>query len=199
MRFRDSFLFAPEGGPTGDGGDGSDGKTPPATTFSADYVRELRQENATWRTKAQTHATEAATAKAASDAAVADAAAKLAAATKEATTKAETAVTEAQTKADTRVIRAEVRAAATKLGMVDLDGLKMLDLTTLKINAEGDVEGVDALLDATKKAKPYLFGAASTSNTKTPPDNKQQTGAKHARDMTDAEFEAARKAHGWRT
>lgn len=196
MRIRDNFLYAPEGGPTGEPtGDPTD-KTPPATTFSAEYVRELRQENATWRTKAQTLTTEAATHRTAAEAATAKAAADIAEATKKATTEAAATVTEAMTKADARVIRSELRTAAVKLGMVDLDALKMLDITSLKTNADGDVEGVDALLDATKKAKAYLFGSPSTSSTqKTPPAD--QSTPKSALTMTDAEFAAAKASKAW--
>lgn len=175
--------------------------TTPATqepqTFPREYVTELRRENETYRRLMQTHRTEAETAKATAEAATAKALADIEAATKEATTKAQATVTEANTKAEARVMRSELRAAATKAGMVDLDGLKMVDTSSLKFTPDGDLEGVDALIEATKKAKPYLFGTPSTSNTTTTVPNKDAP-ATDARKMTDAEFEAAFKNKSWR-
>jgi len=167
----------------GGGGTGNP-PTPPAPpprepeTFSKDYVRELREENKGWRLKASEHETAAKAAKEAAEAAKAE---------------AEKAKTDAQTAADQRVIRAELKAAALKAGMVDLDGLKLLDLSTVKLNAQGEVEGAEALMDAAKKAKPYLFGAANTSTGgKAPPSN--PPAAKKAQDMTPEEYAAAKAA-----
>ena len=77
--------------------------------------------------------------------------------------------------------------------MVDLDGLKLADLSTVKLNEAGDVEGAEELMAAMKKAKPYLFGAANTGNPKDPPPPNDPK-AKNAKDMTDAEYQAARRA-----
>jgi hypothetical protein len=197
MRIRDNFLFDVEGkGGGGEGGDGG-GNTVKPETFSREYVTELRNENKTWRTRAQALETETTTARTAAETAQAKAAADIEAATKKATTEATERVTKAEAAANARVIRAEVRAAAVKLGMVDLDAIKMLDTTALKLNAEGDIEGVDALLEATKKAKPYLFGSPSTSSTQKAPDPKPET-AKKASEMTDEEFNAAMRNKSWR-
>ena len=74
----------------------------------------------------------------------------------------------AQTAADQRIIRAELKAEALKAGMVDLDGLKLADLSKVKLNDAGEVEGADALMTELKKSKPYLFGTpGTTSNTTT--------------------------------
>jgi hypothetical protein len=172
--------------------------TPPATdpkTFSAEYVHELREENKTWRQKAQGHETAAQTAKREADEAKLAAEAKIA----EAKEAADAKIAEANSAAQQRIIHAELKAVAAKAGMVDLDGLKLLDLTAVTINDAGEVEGADALIEAAKKAKPYLFGAppASTSNPQQPPPPKPPA-AKNARDMTDEEFDAARRAHAWR-
>lgn len=152
-------------------------KPPEPETFSKDYVRELREENKGWRLKADEHKKAADDAKAAADAAVA---------------KAETDRTEATGAADQRVIRAELKAEALKAGMVDLDGLKLADLSTVKLNADGEVEGAEELMASLKKAKPYLFGAPNTSSTTKPPPAVPPT-AKHARDLTDAEYDARKR------
>lgn len=77
---------------------------------------------------------------------------------------------QAQQAATDRMMRAELKAAATAAGMVDLDGLKMADLSTVKLNDQGELEGAAELMEALKVAKPYLFKEVkSTSSTATPP------------------------------
>jgi hypothetical protein len=148
-------------------------------TFSKDYVRELREENKGWRLKASELEKERDTHKTAAEAAATTA------------TEREKA---ANTAADQRVIRAEMKAAAVKAGMVDLDGLKLADLSTVKLNDQGEVEGADALLEALKKAKPYLFGSTqNTSNPAKPPDPKNPV-PKKAAEMTSEEYATARAA-----
>jgi len=146
--------------------------TPPAPvsgkeTFSREYVQELRQENASYRTRAQDaekRAQEAAdAAKAAKEAADAVAA--------KAVTDADARVAETHSKAEQRVIRAELKAEAIKAGMVDLDGLMLADLTAVKIDENGEVVGAAEMMAALKESKPYLFGTkvASTASPEKPP------------------------------
>ncbi|PKN07930.1 MAG: hypothetical protein CVU24_15235 [Betaproteobacteria bacterium HGW-Betaproteobacteria-18] len=141
-------------------------------------MEELRHENASYRTRAQE-------AKRAAEQAT-EAAAK-------ANTEAEAKITAAQQAANERIIRAELKAAALKAGMVDLDGLKLADLSKVKLNQEtGDVEGADELMAAMKEAKPYLFGSTQNSSTPgTPPPPKTPT-AKKAQEMTPEEYKAER-------
>lgn len=151
-------------------------RAPEPQTFSAEYVRELREENKGWRLKATEQETAAKEAKALADKAAKDADEKIVAGTKA---------------SNDRIIRAELKAVAVKAGMVDLDGLKLADLSTVKLNDAGEVEGAEALMEALKKAKPYLFGAASTSSTSKVP----ATGdpkAKKATEMTADEYKAAK-------
>lgn len=159
------------------GGAGGTPKTPAQPeVFSREYVHELREENKSWRTK---HQEEAAARKTADDAVA------------KAGTETATKIKEAQTVADQRVIRAELKAAALKAGMVDLDGLKLADLSKVKLNDEGEVEGADELMEAMKKAKPYLFGEPSSSNGAKPPKPGNQT-PKLATEMTDEEYRKER-------
>jgi hypothetical protein len=151
-------------------------KAPGKETFSAEYVTELRQEIETLRQRANGHKGEAEAARTAADSARAD---------------AEKAVGEARSAADQRVIRAELKAEALRAGMVDLDGLKLADLSTVKLNDAGEVEGAGELMEAMKKAKPWLFGAASTSGTHPQP-RSEPPKAKLAKDMTPEEWRAAR-------
>jgi hypothetical protein len=150
-------------------------RPPEPQTFSAEYVRELREENKGWRLKASEQETAAKTHKEAAEKAAKEADEKVSAATRA---------------SNDRIIRAELKASALKAGMVDLDGLKLADLSKVTLDDKGEVQGADALMDELKKAKPYLFGAASTSTGKQPPpagDPKK----KSAKDMTPEEYAAA--------
>lgn len=173
------FLY--EGDPNAGGGGGG---TPPAPapkapeTFSREYVTELRSENASWRNRHK----EAEEAKKAAEEAA-----------KKAADEAAAKITEATTAAEKRILMAELKASALTAGMVDLDGLKLADLSAVKLNEQGEVEGADALMEELKKSKPWLFGSQGTSHTGTPPKAKTPE-AKKATEMTDAEYKAAKAA-----
>jgi hypothetical protein len=126
--------------------------TPPAT-FSAEYVAELRHENGNWRKKAQEH--EAAATAATAAAATAKADAEKAAGEK---------ITAAEQVANDRIVRAELKTLAIEAGMIDLDGLKLADLTKVKLNDKGEVEGAAELIKDLKAKKAYLFKEPSTSS-----------------------------------
>ena len=77
--------------------------------------------------------------------------------------------------------------------MIDLDGLKLADLSKVKLLETGDIEGADALMEQMKKDKPYLFGK-QTSTSPTDKDPKPgDTKPKLATDMSSEEYAAARK------
>lgn len=176
-------LMEGEPGNTGGGAAVVPPPKPGNETFSREYVNELREENKSWRLRHGEAEKLATDAKTAADKATADA--------KESTTAA-------QSTADARVIRAELKTVALKAGMVDLDGLKLADLSTVKLDDKGEVEGADALIDALKKAKPYLFGANGSSSTPSTPPSSTPPAAKSAKDMTAEEYAAAKKAKGYR-
>jgi hypothetical protein len=91
-----------------------------------------------------------------------------------------------------RLVRAELKAHAVRAGMVDLDGLRLLDTSKLSLNERDEVVGAEALLAEARRAKPWLFGAGhSTSSGATPPPT-QPPGARYATDMTEPEWRAAR-------
>jgi len=165
----------------GSGGGGGGGGNPPPKppepeVFSREYVKELRHESANYRTKAQEAERKA---QEAEDRA------------KKAAEESESKVKEATTAAEARIIRAELKAAALKAGMVDLDGLKLADLSNVKLNEAGEVEGADALMEELKKAKPYLFGTANTSHSgSTPP--KDPPSTKKATEMSKEEYAKAK-------
>lgn len=152
---------------------------PVKENFSGEYVRELREESKSYRLRAQEAEASAKAAKEIADKAEA-----------EAKTKIETA----SKAAEQRIIRAELKAAALKAGMVDLDGLKLADLESIKLNDEGEVEGADALMAELKEKKPYLFqsGTTTSSTTQTPPKSEQK--AKSAMELTPEEYQAQKAA-----
>jgi len=90
-----------------------------------------------------------------------------------------------------RLIRAELKAEAVRAGMIDLDGLKLVDASTIKLNAQGDVEGAAALMTHMRRAKPWLFGGASSSSAAAPPPSQAPEG-KLATKMNYDEWQAAR-------
>ncbi len=72
---------------------------------------------------------------------------------------------ELEAQAHARIVRAELKAEALRAGMVDLDGLKLLDTSAVTLNENGEVEGAEPLMRELRRSKPWLFGAASSSST----------------------------------
>ena len=105
----------------------------------------------------------------------------------------------ARTEANGRVLMADLRTAAQAAGMVDLDALKLLDTSAIKLGENGQAAIPDGFFAEAKKAKPYLFGTppAHTSSPNNPPPN-EPPKPKAAKDMTAEERGAFEKAHGIR-
>jgi hypothetical protein len=106
-----------------------DDPTPGQETFSHDYVRELRAENKGYRLKM----TEERQGREAAERERDDARRAAEAAKAAADTEAQAKAKEAETKAHERIIRSELRTLAIKAGMVDLDRLKLADLSTVRL------------------------------------------------------------------
>lgn len=168
-----------DGGSNGGGGGNSSGgnaggnsNSPGKETFSREYVQELRQENASYRTRANDAEKKAQEAEAAAKKAKEEADAAIA----KAQTDADEKVKQKHTESEQRIIRAELKAEAIKAGMVDLDGLKLADLSAVKIDEQGNVVGAEELLKSLKESKPYLFKeVSSTSHAGDPPPKKDPT------------------------
>jgi hypothetical protein len=92
-----------------------------------------------------------------------------------------------------RLIKAELKAEAAKAGMIDIDGLKLLDASELTVADDGTIVGATRLMDIFKKAKPWLFPGGSSSISVQPP-APQPARAKLATEMSDTEYKAARAA-----
>jgi hypothetical protein len=97
---------------------------------------------------------------------------------------------EATTRA--QVIRAELKAEAVRAGMVDLDGLKLVDTSAVTLDERGEVKGAAEVMAAMRRNKPWLFGAVSSSSGAAAP-APAAPRARLAGEMTYAEWQAARR------
>lgn len=92
-----------------------------------------------------------------------------------------------------RLIAAALRTEAVKAGMIDLDGLKLLDTASVQLNEDDTVADGAQIMQALRKNKPWLFRQASSSSAATAPSSRP-IRHKSAMEMSDEEYAAARKA-----
>lgn len=152
------------------------------TTFSLEYVQELRAENAKYRTSAKESAKTAEQARANAE---------------KVKTEADERMAQTVSAADQRIIRAELKAEAIKAGMVDLDGLKLADLSAVKLDENGEVVGAGELMATLKEAKPYLFTqAAATTTTPKETPTKKEPAPFNAKTATEDEIKARARELG---
>jgi hypothetical protein len=100
---------------------------------------------------------------------------------------------ETEQEAKRRLIRAELKVEAVRAGIVDLDGLKLLDLKNAELTSDGELTNGAALVSQLRRAKPWLFGGVSSSSQAIPPPA-QTPRQKLATEMTDDEYRVARAA-----
>jgi hypothetical protein len=100
-------------------------------------------------------------------------------------------IVEIEASARTRLIRAELKTEAVRAGMVDLDGLKLIDTDKLELTNAGDLADAVGVMRNLKREKPWLFGGVSTSSSAVAPPS-HPPAQKLATAMTDAEWRAAR-------
>jgi hypothetical protein len=92
-----------------------------------------------------------------------------------------------------RLVIASLRTEAVRAGMIDLDGLKMVDLSSVRLTNDDRIVGGRKLMDDLRRNKPWLFGAPSSSSAAVAPAS-QPVRNKTALEMTDDEYLAARAA-----
>lgn len=92
-----------------------------------------------------------------------------------------------------RLVTASLKAEATKAGMIDLDGLKLVELGSIELDQHDNIIGGKKLMADLRRNKPWLFGATSSSSTATAPAS-QPMRQKTALQMTEPEYIAAREA-----
>ncbi len=93
---------------------------------------------------------------------------------------------------DERILRSELKAEALRRGMVDLDGLKLLNTDEIRINEAGEVADIGAVFDQLRVAKPWLFGRVASSSAAAHPPRPEPMRARHASELTHEEWVAAR-------
>jgi hypothetical protein len=94
---------------------------------------------------------------------------------------------------ESRLVIANLRTEAVRAGMVDLDGLKLIDLSTVRLANDDKVIGGRKLMDDLRRNKPWLFAVTSSSSAAVAPAS-QPVRQKTALEMTDEEYAAARAA-----
>jgi hypothetical protein len=92
-----------------------------------------------------------------------------------------------------RLIAANLRTEAVRAGMIDLDGLKLVDLSDVRLDESDQLVGGRKIMADLRRNKPWLFGAASSSSAAVAPAS-QPVRQKTAMDMTDEEYATARTA-----
>lgn len=89
-----------------------------------------------------------------------------------------------------RLVQSELKAAAIRAGMVDLDGIKLLDISQVTLTEGGEVADGAAVMAALRAAKPYLFGVSSSSVAAVP--RAEAPKVRAAMEMSVEEWRAAR-------
>jgi hypothetical protein len=94
---------------------------------------------------------------------------------------------------ESRLVLANLRTEAVRAGMVDLDGLKLIELASVRIGDDDRIIDGRKLMDDFRRSKPWLFTAPSSSSAAIAPAS-QQARQKSAMEMTDDEYAVARSA-----
>ena len=66
--------------------------------------------------------------------------------------------------ADNRIIQSELKAEAIRLGILDLDCLKLVETASLKLDEDGTVPEATAALARLKRDKPWMFTRPNSSH-----------------------------------
>ncbi len=105
---------------------------------------------------------------------------------------AEAALQLFQAEANARLIRAELKVEAVKAGMIDLDGLKLIDAGEVRLREDGGVEDAGGVLSRLKRSKPWLFGGGASSSVAANPPRPEPARTRHANDLSHEEWLQAR-------
>lgn len=107
---------------------------------------------------------------------------------------AEAALAEARQTTNERLLRSELKAEAIQAGMIDLDGLKLIELSEIEISDGGDIVDAGAVLAKLKRAKPWLFGQGRSSSPAAHAPRPEQPRTRHANELSHEEWVLARAA-----
>ena len=89
-----------------------------------------------------------------------------------------------------RLILAELRTEALRAGMIDADGVRLLDLASLRLSSDATLPEAPALIALLRAAKPWLF-TRSTSSHAAPPSS-VPPAPRRVTEMTEHEWRQAR-------
>jgi len=107
---------------------------------------------------------------------------------------AEAALASVQAQAREKLIRAELKAEAIRAGMIDLDGLKLLDLTQISVDQNGDVVDPTGIFSRLRRTKPWLFGGGASSSAAAHAPKPEPPRPRQASELSHEEWRAARAA-----
>jgi hypothetical protein len=107
---------------------------------------------------------------------------------------AEAALAAAQAQVNEKLVRAALKAEAIRAGMVDLDGLKLLDLDQIAVDQNGDIVEISAIFGKLKRAKPWLFGGGASSSAAAHAPRPEPPRPRQASELSHEEWLAARAA-----
>lgn len=91
-----------------------------------------------------------------------------------------------------RLLVANLRTEAVRAGMIDLDGLKMVDVSAVTLGDDDRIVGGRKLMDDLRRNKPWMFSATSSSSSAAIAPTSQPSRRKTALEMTDEEYAVAR-------
>ncbi len=93
-----------------------------------------------------------------------------------------------------RLIQAELRTEAVRAGMVDLDGIKLIDVSSLPLSELGELSDAVGVMARLKVDKPWLFTAVAgrSSSSGAVPPRASPVAVKTAMQMTVEEWRLAR-------
>ena len=105
---------------------------------------------------------------------------------------ATTALQQQLDQANQRLVRAELKSHALRAGIIDLDCLKLLDISDMALDEQGELPNASSALAQLKRDKPWVFRHHNSSHP-APPPAPEPPQQKTAKTMTHAEWRAARE------
>ena len=73
-------------------------------------------------------------------------------------------LSEVQLQSAAKLVQSELKAEALRAGMVDLDGLKLVDPAALVPGPDGEFHDAALIIAQLRRDKPWLFGAANSGS-----------------------------------
>ena len=95
---------------------------------------------------------------------------------------------------EARLVNAHMRTEALRSGMIDVDGIKLADLSSVKLGSDDKLVGASDVIEALKRTKPWLFGVSTSSSSAAIPPSSLPPRPKSALEMSDDEYHSARAA-----